>query len=74
MYASIRRYTAEPGEAAEIIKLVQQGNINEVIGALPGFVAYHMVDCGGGVVATVSVFEDQAGADRSNDVEGRLPA
>ena len=68
MYSSIRRYTTNPDDAAAIIELVKQGNIKELIGGLPGFIAYYMLDCGGGVVATVSVFEDQAGADQSNDV------
>ena len=68
MYTSIRRYTTDPNDAAEIINLVQQGNINELIGGIPGFIAYYMIDGGGGTVATVSVFEDQAGADQSNAV------
>jgi hypothetical protein len=70
MYSSIRRYTADPNDAAAIIELVKQGNIEELIGGLPGFIAYYMLDCGGGVVATVSVFEDQAGADQSTVVAG----
>ncbi len=68
MYTSIRRYTTDPNDAAEIINLVQQGNIKELIGGIPGFIAYYMIDGGGGTVATVSVFEDQAGADQSNAV------
>lgn len=68
MYTSIRRYTTDPSDAAEIINLVQQGNINELIGGIPGFIAYYMIDCGGGTVATVSVFQDQAGAEQSNAV------
>ena len=68
MYSSIRRYTTNPDDAAAIVELVKQGNIKELIGDLPGFIAYYMLDCGGGVVATVSVFEDQAGADQSNGV------
>ncbi len=68
MHTSIRRYTTDPNDAAEIITIVQQGNIGELIGGISGFIAYYMVDCGGGVVATVSVFEDQVGADQSNAV------
>ncbi len=68
MYTSIRRYTADPNETAAIIDRVKQGDINERIGGIPGFIAYYMLDCGGGTVATVSVFEDQAGADQSNAV------
>ena len=68
MYTSIRRYTTDPNDAAEIINLVQQGNINKLIGSIPGFISYYIIDCGGGTVATVSVFEDQTGADQSNAV------
>jgi len=68
MYTSIRRYTTDPNNAAEIINLIQQGNINELIGGISGFIAYYIIDGGGGTVATVSVFEDQAGADQSNAV------
>ncbi len=68
MYASIRLYATNPNDTAAIISLVKQGNIEDRIGNLPGFKAYYMLDCGGGVVVTVSVFEDQAGADQSNAV------
>jgi len=68
MYTSIRRYTAEPNDAAAIIELVKEGNIQERIGGISGFIAYYMVDCGGGIFTTVSVFDDQAGADQSNAV------
>ena len=68
MYTSIRRYTTNPDDVAAIMEIVKQGDIHNRIGGIPGFVAYYMVDCGDGVVATVSVFNDQAGADQSNDV------
>jgi hypothetical protein len=32
---------------------------------LPGFVGYYLIDAGGGVIASVSVFENQTGADES---------
>jgi hypothetical protein len=32
---------------------------------IPGFIAYYWVDAGGGVMASLSVFEDQFGADQS---------
>ncbi len=68
MYTSIRRYSTSPEDVASIMEIVKQGDIHERIGSIPGFVAYYMVDCGGGVVATVSVFNDQSGADQSNAV------
>lgn len=68
MYTSIRRYTADPVEAAAIIDIVRQGNITEAISSLPGFVAYYFVDCGAGSISTISIFDDQEGAERSNAV------
>ena len=37
-----------------------------IISKGPGFIAYYLVDAGDGVLATVSIFQDQAGADKSN--------
>lgn len=37
-----------------------------IIEGSPGFVAYFGVDHGDGDVATVSIFEDEAGAEESN--------
>lgn len=65
MYASIRRYKTTPGGAAELTRRVNQGFV-PIISTAPGFVAYYVVDAGNDVVASVSVFQDQAGADESN--------
>ena len=65
MYASIRRYKTSLGAAAEIAQRVNQGFV-PIISKAPGFIAYHLVDAGNDVVATVSVFQDQAGAEESN--------
>ena len=37
-----------------------------IISEMPGFVDYYFVDAGGGVMISLSVFEDQAGAEESN--------
>jgi hypothetical protein len=44
---------------------VNQGFV-PIISTAPGFVAYYVVDAGNDVVASVSVFQDQSGADESN--------
>ncbi len=38
-----------------------------IISKLPGFVAYYWVDAGDGVMISTSVFEDQSGAEESNN-------
>ena len=37
-----------------------------IVSKAPGFVAYYVVDAGNDVVASVSVFQDQNGAEESN--------
>lgn len=65
MYASIRRYKTSPGAAAELAQRVNQGFV-PIISKAPGFVAYYVVDAGNDVVASVSLFQDKAGAEESN--------
>jgi hypothetical protein len=50
---------------AEITQQVNQGFV-PIISQTPGFVAYYLVDAGDDIGATVSVFQDQAGAEESN--------
>jgi len=66
MYASIRRYEGiAPASVDELTRRVQEGFV-PIISKQPGFVAYYAVIAGQGVVASISVFEDQAGAEASN--------
>ena len=65
MEATVRRYEgitnpAEIGRrvAEEFVPLLKE---------LPGFVSYYWVDAGDGVMVSMSVFEDRASADASNE-------
>jgi hypothetical protein len=64
MYATVRRYegVTNPSEAAARVK---EGFV-PLISQIPGFVAYHWVDAGDGVMISTSVFQDQASAEESN--------
>ncbi|HEX2973782.1 MAG TPA: hypothetical protein VHP11_15730 [Tepidisphaeraceae bacterium] len=64
MYATIRRYegVTNPSEAGRRVK---EGFV-PLLSQLPGFVAYYWVEAGGGVMISISVFQDKAGADESN--------
>jgi hypothetical protein len=65
MYTTIRRYEGiDPGRVDELMQRVEQGFV-PIVSQVPGFVGYYVIDAGGGVIASVSVFEDQAGADES---------
>ncbi|GAA3255535.1 hypothetical protein Slala03_50150 [Streptomyces lavendulae subsp. lavendulae] len=63
MYAVVRRYeqVSDPAEAG---RRVDEGFV-PLLRQVPGFVAYYWVDAGGGVMVSMSVFEDQAGAEAS---------
>jgi hypothetical protein len=64
MYVTVRRYegVTDPAEAGR--------RVNEsflaIISKVPGFVAYYLVDAGGGVAISTSIFENQSGAEESN--------
>ena len=64
MHAAIRQYQVDPGSVDEIRRGVNEGllpRIKEVY----GFQAYYAIDAGGGRMASISVFEDRAGAEES---------
>lgn len=65
MYASIRRYKMDPGSVDELMRRVKEGFV-PIISRGAGFMAYYAVNAGDGVVASISVFETQAGAEESN--------
>ncbi len=65
MYASIRRYVIHPGSMEKIAKQIQEGFL-PIARSIPGFVAYYIVDdIGHGIGISISIFEDQDGAERS---------
>jgi hypothetical protein len=65
-YAVIRRYTGlDPQAIDEVTRRVNEGLV-PILSQLPGFVAYYALHTGGDVVASISVFEDRAGADESS--------
>ena len=63
MWAAVRRYEGitDPAEAG---RLVGESFI-PLLEHVPGFVAYYWIDAGDGVMASLSVYESQAGADKS---------
>jgi hypothetical protein len=63
VYAAVRRYEGVT-DSNEAGRLVAESFV-PLIEPVPGFVAYYWLDIGNGVMASVSVFEDQTGADES---------
>ena len=66
MYAAVRRYEGitDDAEAARLVRDSFLPRLEHV----PGFIAYYWIDAGEGVMASLSVFEDKSGADRSVEV------
>src|SRR4028119_1850366 len=69
MYAAIRRYQVDPGSVDEVTRGINEDFL-PIIKEVSGFQAYYAVDGGDGRLATVSVFEDQAGAEESTRKAG----
>jgi hypothetical protein len=63
MWGAVRRYEGitDPPEAGRLV----DESFLPLLEHVPGFVAYYWIDAGDGVMASLSVFEDQAGADES---------
>src|SRR5215212_9053170 len=65
MHAAIRQYQVAPGSVdEEMIRRINEGFL-PIIQEASGFRAYYALDAGDGRFATVSVFEDRAGAEES---------
>jgi hypothetical protein len=64
MHAAIRIYQVDPGSVDELRRGVNEGLL-PIIKDVYGFQAYYALDVGGGRLASVSVFDDQAGAEES---------
>ncbi|MFE9865586.1 hypothetical protein ACFYPZ_23080 [Streptomyces sp. NPDC005506] len=70
MYAVVRRYegVTDPAEAG---RQVNEGFL-PLLRQVQGFVAYYWVDAGGGVMVSMSVFQDPAGAEESTERAGEF--
>jgi hypothetical protein len=63
MYAVIRAYAGNSELADALAE--REGDVRRVIGGIDGFKAYYLLKLAEGT-STVSVFEDQAGAEESS--------
>ena len=63
-YAAVRRYEGVI-EPAEVTRRARAGFL-PIISEIEGFVSYYVIDAGGGVIVSISVFRDRAGAEQSN--------
>lgn len=64
MYAVVRHYHFKKEDSEKIDKVIQEGFVPLLKGA-KGFVRYYWLDTGEGEGASLSVFNEKAGADES---------
>ena len=64
MYAVVRHYHFKKEDSEKIDKIIQEGFV-PLLKASKGFVRYYWLDTGEGEGASLSVFDDKAGADES---------
>src|SRR5437879_607120 len=64
MYASVRRARGSAEAKDQVAQIVRDEMVPK-LGEIEGFVAYYVVDAGGGELITISIFEDQAGVEES---------
>ena len=64
MYTVVRRY----GGASRLVDEMdrRQQEVRDLIGGVPGFVAYYAVRAEDGTLATITVCEDRAGTEESS--------
>jgi hypothetical protein len=66
MFISIRRYSGvKPDAIEEVVRRVEAELVPQ-LSALPGFVAYYVLDESDGVLAAVSFFSNQSAAENAN--------
>ena len=64
MYASVRKFRCRPDQVADALHRVDE-LFAPRLEEMPGFVAYECVDCGDGIVCSMTVCADSESSQRS---------
>jgi hypothetical protein len=64
MYATVRHYEDVP-DTSEVVRRINEFFV-PMIREIEGFVDYHVIDAGDGVMVSISIFEDRSGEEESN--------
>jgi len=64
MYIAIRRYRLDPQNADEVTRHIR-GPFLSLLSQEPGFLGYYWLKSGDTVYTSISIYQDQAGAERS---------
>ena len=73
MYASLRTYRCEPDQMEDLLGIVDSDFV-PMISERPGFCGYQVVDCGDGVLVTISCFRTPEEAEDSVALAGNFVA
>jgi hypothetical protein len=65
-FASVRRYRQGSGSVTDLMHTVDE-LFADRMEEMDGFAAYHVLDCGGGEILSISLFRDQSAAEESDD-------
>jgi len=66
-YAAIRQYEMGAGSVSDFVRIVDQG-LAQTLSGQPGFLGYYVIASGGDEVVSVSMFDDEDSAVRSNQL------
>jgi hypothetical protein len=64
MHTSVRKYKVDPEQMDELMRRVDE-TFAPRIEAMPGFVAYELLDCGHGILITITTCRDREAAEGS---------
>ncbi len=70
MFVSVRRYRLIEGSLSDLKQRIDKG-FAEQMSAQPGFRSYHFIDCGDGIVMTLSTFSHAHEAEASRELAQR---
>ena len=73
MHTSVRKYKLDPEQMQEVIRRVDEGFAPR-IEAMDGFVAYQLLDCGYGILVTLTTCRDRQAAERSAEIAAEFVA
>jgi heme-degrading monooxygenase HmoA len=65
MFSAIRYYRTDPDSIESVVRRVKEGFV-PLIRGMPGFVSYFVLTPRPGEIVSVSVFEEQRGAEETN--------
>lgn len=71
MYAAIRQYEMGAGSVSDFMRVVNEG-LADTLSQLPGFIGYEVVASGSDEVVSVTTFEDEQSALRSNELAAQF--